>query len=431
MEKVNVSQLNILNPKRKSESNHNFYPYYAGFSQVFANSIIQSSRLNPEAQIFDPWNGSGTTTIASASQGYKAIGSDLNPVMVIAARSNLLNYGEKSSVLPLTLEICKKAKRYKASLIKYEIDPLCIWLTPESASYFRNLERAIQILLIDNSSYVPIVKLGIDSISSIASFFYVALFKTLKRIIRKYRTSNPTWIKTPKNSYQRLKPSEDYIIEMFKDEIEKMLQGWIISTNYNSSNISVKTASSTKLDLSDESIDFILGSPPYCTRIDYAIATMPELAILGYDKDKFNNLRKDLIGTLTVTKKQPKVNASWGRCCNDFLNNIYTHPSKASKSYYFKNHAQYFESIYNSLSEVERVLKPNGVAVLVVQDSYYKNVYNNLAKICTEMAEIKGLSLIRQEDFSIRQNMVGINTSSKKYRSSSNATESVLCFLKD
>ena len=32
--------------------------------------------------------------------------------------------------------------------------------------------------------------------------------------------------------------------------------------------------------------DAVIGSPPYCTRIDYVIATSIELAILGFGKDR-------------------------------------------------------------------------------------------------------------------------------------------------
>lgn len=426
-----ILQLNILNPKRKSDNSHNFYPYYAGFSQAFANSIIQSSKLEKKAQIFDPWNGSGTTTIASASLGYNAIGYDLNPVMVIAARANLLDYKEKPSILPLALEIAAKAKRYKANILNNESDPLCIWLIPQSASYFRRLEKALQVLLINHSSYTPIVKLGVSSVSTIASFFYVAFFKTIREILVKYGTSNPTWIKKPDELNQRLRPSLDFVIKTFEKVINELLEDWQSNEWANISNVSIKTASSTKLDIDDSSIDFVLTSPPYCTRIDYAVATMPELAILGYNEDEFTKLRKSLIGTLTVSKKQPEANIAWGLCCNEFLSDVYNHSSKASKSYYYKNHIQYFDSIYNSFCEMSRVLKPGGSAVLVVQDSYYKDVYNNLAVICTEMGSNKNLSLVRQEDFHIRQSMVGINGASKKYRSTTDATESVLCFLKE
>src|SRR4051794_18847070 len=39
-----------------------------------------------------------------------------------------------------------------------------------------------------------------------------------------------------------------------------------------------KLADSRSLPLADESADFVLTSPPYCTRIDYVVSTSFELA---------------------------------------------------------------------------------------------------------------------------------------------------------
>jgi hypothetical protein len=64
----------------------------------------------------------------------------------------------------------------------------------------------------------------------------------------------------------------------------------------------IEVASSESLPIGDKSVDFILTSPPYCTRIDYAVATMPELALIGYKLNSdFKSLRKQLIGTVART----------------------------------------------------------------------------------------------------------------------------------
>src|ERR1700720_4698352 len=64
--------LEILNPKRISEAQAgraSWYPYYAGFSETFADRLIRSARLKTTAIVSDPWNGSGTTTAAAAGAG--------------------------------------------------------------------------------------------------------------------------------------------------------------------------------------------------------------------------------------------------------------------------------------------------------------------------------------------------------------------------
>ena len=50
------------NPKLRGResSQSTWYRYYAGFSENFARSALQSARLGDGEWVLDPWNGSGT-----------------------------------------------------------------------------------------------------------------------------------------------------------------------------------------------------------------------------------------------------------------------------------------------------------------------------------------------------------------------------------
>lgn len=93
--------------------------------------------------------------------------------------------------------------------------------------------------------------------------------------------------------------------------------------------------SSTDLaGLEDRSVDAVVTSPPYCTRIDYAVLTGPELAVLTVgDGDKMRTLRADTIGTTSVASTIPAVSEHWGDYVGCTVKAISEHNSKASKSY--------------------------------------------------------------------------------------------------
>ena len=191
----------------------------------------------------------------------------------------------------------------------------------------------------------------------------------------------------------------------------------------------IDVASSENLPLPDGSVSCVLGSPPYCTRIDYAIATSPELAVLGYGfENGLDTLRRQLMGTSTVPSEAQEVPSNLGKLCIAFLETLSRHSSKASSTYYFKNHLQYFLSMGASLSEIHRVMKISGRCILVVQDSYYKDLHNDLPAILSEMATIRGLRLCGRNDFTLRRTLAGINPGSREYRNSFSAVESVLLF---
>jgi DNA modification methylase len=432
---TNISEKLVIENPKQINRNHvgrtSLYPYYAGFSQSFANSILSSATLSKNAKVLDLWNGSGTTTTAAIHMGYNTQGYDLNPVMIIAAKACMLNIRGRSSLWPIAVEIMSKASKDN-SLTTDEEDPLCTWMVPFSVITVRKLEKALQTLLIDSKQYQPlIIRNNFNFLSDIAAFFYTALFRCVRKSVSVFIASNPTWVKKPKLLSLRVSPDKKIIIDSFGIEVKKMIQAIenkSLSTLNTIGQALIEVASSESLPIDDKSVDFILTSPPYCTRIDYAVATMPELALIGYNLNSdFKSLRKKLIGTSTVSSSHVSPLNSWGETCNKFLEGIANHESKASKTYYYKNHIQYFDSIYKSFSEINRTLNFNGTCVVVVQDSHYKNIHNDLPQIFTEMANSYGLSLKRRDDFNLKKTMADINPRSNKHKKCK-LTESVLCF---
>ncbi|WP_159726258.1 DNA methyltransferase [Sphingobacterium sp. 18053] len=418
----------ILNPKRNKTEDLNFYSYYAGFSNHFATELIKSSQLEEGSIILDPWNGSGTTIKSSTICEIQAIGIDLNPVMVVIAKGNSLHKSEFSSIRSLFNEICKKSLQLQKGIVVSDKDPLQSWFSKDSIINIRAIEISIKNLLVQ-PDYINKIE-WINNVSCIASFFYIVLFRTLHHFITPFKTSNPTWIKKAKLEDSKINVDLHSLLNFAEGEIEKLINIGTKDNSIKRNQANIYLGSSTKLDLFDNSIDFVLTSPPYCTRIDYAIATSLELAILDYDLLEQNELRRKLIGTSTVPKKPPIASEEWGDTCNLLLKKIENHDSKASKSYYLKNHLQYFNSLALSIKEISRVLKYGAKSYLVVQDSFYKDIYNDLAQICIEMGYNYGLHLDQKVDFPTNQSMVGINKKTKIYRRTNNTTESVLCFIK-
>lgn len=427
-------KLTITNPKRELKSvtgRANWYPYYAGFSPVFARSFVDSLDLDHGSKVLDPWNGSGTTTEAATHAGHNAKGFDINPVMIVVARARMLGDSSRQCLEPLSTAILKRSREVK-ELDLGRSDPLELWLTPECAMAFRRVETGIQQLLINSEGHRFLdSRDSVNQLSDLAAFYYVALFRTARSVLQRFFTSNPTWVKKPTTSDRRECPGLEIILAAFGREVEAMAEVLQDRTRNVTGQYTLAIASSEQLPIEARSIHAILSSPPYCTRIDYAIATSVELAVLGIDANHgLTQLRRAMIGGAVVPKDAPRSQSDWGKTCLTFLDRVAGHRSKASATYYLKSHLQYFDGVFRSLKEISRVLVDQGVCALVVQDSHYKDVHNDLPRIFVEMGEANGLRLGRQVDFENTRSMARVNTHARKYSPHLSAKESVLMFTR-
>jgi hypothetical protein len=292
-------------------------------------------------------------------------------------------------------------------------------------------------MLVDEVKYLNLsARNEFGTLSSLAAFFYVALFRTVRQLLTNFETTNPTWLKLPSNHAARLRPKSAVVRNVFRKQVTAMAPR-LSGSNHSASGpfrhdepVKVSVADSRFLPLPDNSVDAVIGSPPYCTRIDYVVATRPELALLGYDGEALSQMRDRTIGTTTIDKETPAAKSEWGPACNTFLEGVRTHRSRASDSYYWKNHAQYFDALHSSLSEIRRILRPKAPCVLVVQDSYYKEIHNDLPTYIDEMATRLGLSLKNRYDYVVKHTFAGLHEHRATYRSHATAIESVLWFVR-
>jgi DNA modification methylase len=405
-----------------------WYRYYAGFSPAFVRDALHLVAPPRGARILDPWNGGGTTTEVASSMGLEALGFDLNPTMVIVAKARLLNSEIAPSLGSILGDLLYKAMRLDAG---YPCDPLSDWFTPRSAAALRRFERALRMLLVSPNACDPLFEQATFAhVSSLAAFFYVSAFRVVRELLSPFRSANPTWLKQPTVS-ERVSVTERQLHEKLQTHVRDMAGDLaVLSSRADWGHATIERASSLRLPLGDGSVDAVLSSPPYCTRIDYVNGTGPELALLGAKPGSLRALRDQMIGTPTISQVAPRPESHWGGSCLAAIEGIGRHGSRASKSYYLKTYVQYFDGLNTSIREIGRVLKPGGKCLLVVQDSYYKELHVNLATIVDEMVHPLGWYKIGRADFPTVRTMAGVNTRARENGNPTRATETVLVFRK-
>jgi SAM-dependent methyltransferase len=398
------------------------YDYYAAFSHSFARRALEKLKLAPDQFVLDPWNGRGTTTAIAAELGIAAKGFDLNPAMVTIAKARLAPCRAVERALELILEIASGE-----TAAELDDDGLSTWLRRPAVIEFRSLQRAIQSAV--KSDCLDLSNTAQDAV---ASFLQVVLCRALRRILRPFETSNPSWIRQRVPVSHRLNPSKATIWSLFNELATTGVLALEGRPPLDSAKIEINTADSRSLPLRDAICRAVVSSPPYCTRIDYAIATSPELFLLEQlSREQFNVLRGRMIGTTAIANSSlQSIPFEWGNAAASLLNAIYNHPAKASSTYYFSTYVQYLSGLSESLSEISRVATCDADITLVVQDSYYKDVHVDLQQIVIDMADAHGWRLDNRVDHALPHTLAGTNPNTRTYRSDFAALETVLSFKK-
>jgi tRNA G10 N-methylase Trm11 len=266
----------------------------------------------------------------------------------------------------------------------------------------------------------------VDSLPPLASFLLFALQRAARGFAGVKETSNPTWVR-PKKHPPRHEPME--LATAWLRMVRSMARDLeSAASKHHGLGSEVRLGDSRELRLPASSVDLVVTSPPYCTRIDYAISTSFELATLGIGEqgERFDDLRRGSMGTPLVRPTVPSAATGFPEGVTTVLRAIQEHPSKSSKSYYYKTYAQYFADAIASLDELQRVLKSGASAVLVVQTSYYKDIYIDLPDLYLQMARATGMEASIAAEFNVTRFLAQINTRSTAHRSSTTPRESVL-----
>jgi DNA modification methylase len=420
------SSLKHLSPKRKTRNGSgvdSWYPYYAGFSFEFIMSILPDLIKKDRSVILDQWNGSGTTTAAAYYLGHIALGFDLNPAVVPIANAKLVTADEMKS-MPGFLESCLEASRLsirngcqiKSGALKY-------WMPPTAARFV----RASIEWLCDHD--------GVDAVQGLqprTSLAALCILHGCRDFAVDQTKSNASWL-SPNAHLPRLSIAS--LIKAILGHAERIIAGDSTCPESDGSRCLVRVGDARRLPLPESSVDLVLSSPPYCTRVDYAKQTGFELAaLLGLTEMESRELRHNLMGTTTIRtalqteRFQFHISLPFG--ISELLRSINLHQSHRSRTYYEPNIRQYFEDAALAVREIARVLRPGGKALLVLQNSYYKEIEIQLSDNYCELGNCVGLHSVILARNPVRRAMTAINSRSRKYCNERNYTEDVVLFEK-
>ena len=382
-----------------------WYPYYAGYTSAFVERVLEKVGATRGIRVLDPWNGAGTTTALAARIGAESTGLDLNLAPCVAAIGRLARTSDAAA-----LERALNRLEAGVSLGDAELapdDPLREWLSPGGASAVRGLQIQIGAVVPPSTAGSTV---AVSAQARRKALFSLALISAVGSLVRPQASSNPTWVTPPPRPRQI---SRDQIQRAFSSRARAMIKQVREHGMRESGSVRVGVADSRKIPCANEEMDLVITSPPYCTRIDYVAQSRMSLAVLGEGPQQahYTERRRSCMGTpLTRARDLVDPRPEWGKKVAGILQAIRTHPSRDSSSYYYKTYWQYFDDVFCSLSEVQRVLRRSGHAWLVLQTSYYKNIHIDLPELYASMSSELGFSSRVEFEHPVDRVLTSINT---------------------
>jgi hypothetical protein len=141
------------------------------------------------------------------------------------------------------------------------------------------------------------------------------------------------------------------------------------------------------------SIDAVVTSPPYLNAIDYMRGHRLALVWLGYSLAELRAIRSGSVGT----ERRPD-----NRCSNDLYEKILKSMLPDGESQLRSRHRgmliRYAEDAHRLTSELSRVIKPGGSAILVVGNSCIKGTFVKNSNGFREAAQLAGLDLFNETE---------------------------------
>lgn len=420
-EELTLSNLPSAKVKQADKAGvYSWTNFYASFSENFVNSALKSLGAKSGEVVLDPFLGTGTTLVAADKLGLKSAGIDVDPFSCLLSRAKLSRNVDIEKVESLLAKTRSKkiSPHYSKEAIQAFDTNCLIYASAVFSRIRKNVGKSSDIIgdLLSDQGKFDAEVIAIVSLC-------IAGAEAAKLV----KGSNPTWFR------KAAEGEIDNVKKLF--EVTCKVKNKIISDvkKYNGfhRDSSVFLANSKCLDVKlYPKADYIITSPPYLTRIDYAMKHYPYLLLLGgLFRFDFQNLRKQMIGTPKIVDGKD-LYEGFGPLCTDILVKIKEHESYASSSYYFWTYHQYFKALWKTLYNFKGLLNRNGKGLIVLQDSFYKDLHIPLSEIAVEILHSIGLKSYIVQKQQVNTNMKYLNPAHQKKGIEKKSSEDVIYFSK-
>lgn len=370
----------------KNEPIHRWYSYIEGYSScLIAEELKMLLSLQPDIKtIYDPFCGTGTTSLVAATHGIKSFYSESNPFMqsVIETKINCVRNLDQDTVIPKLIE-------YLTLINTIRVENHSSWNGFEKFFGEKQLNELLTIKGLvfkeDNESVKNILALALSSI-------VVKVSKMIRRGDLRYATEK---------EYR-----EENVLECFSDKLNEI----IFDIQHHKSIIKCET-----IKVSDDArdndyvnaFDCVITSPPYLNGTNYIRNTKLELKLNDFitsesDLPSFHS--KGIIAGINNVSKRTVIDTILP-VVEPYLEQLQpvSYDDRIPKMV-----AGYFRDMDTVIQKLSESVKPDGLFTMDIGDSQFAGVHIPTHQILSNICGQYGFSLYDEEILRKRRSKNGM-----------------------
>ncbi|MGI6405473.1 MAG: DNA methyltransferase [Syntrophaceticus sp.] len=391
LKKKNISDLNEFGVV------HKWYSYLEDFPYTLVEAKIKEGVDSTASLVVDPFCGSGTTLVTANMFHLDAIGFDSNPLMAFVSKVKTtwdVNMDEFSSA------ISKVASKFLDRVKSLENKPIKGDFLERMPK--KELNQWLNHRLQQEVALLKMIIMEIEDVK-IRNLFLLAM------AVSCFNASNVALCPGTTFYPFREKPElwdllTDKIIQMYEDL--KAIQS---HNNYGESRLIADTCLNASQYIDNNSIDFIITSPPYPNDLEYTRQTRLELYLLDFvmNMDDVQSIKRQMVrGSTKLIYKDDTTVDYVAKYDSVQAISRKIHEKTKDKNWGFdypRMVKEYFGDMFLCLKEFYPLMKKDSTFMLVVGDQTIKGVVIPVGDILIEIAEDIGYKNCKKELFRMRR----------------------------
>ena len=348
------------------------HPFPARMAPDIAQEFLGAC---PEGgRVLDPMCGSGTVLRAAVEAGLDCTGVDIDPLSVLMSRVWVTPL-VSSKLVDAAYDVVQSARNLADDQVEQVSDPetrrfMAFWFAPRQR---RQLHRLATVLREYNQPEANALTVALSRI--------IVSKKMMASLARDTSHSRPHRVAT-ENEFDAFDGFLKAAFHVAKRLAPELIRG--------KAEVVEGDARMLK-ELDDDTFDLAITSPPYLNAIDYLRGHRLTLVWLGYDLSAIRSTRSASVGTERVLASPA------GQV--DVTNYVTESANSTMADRHLGWIRRYAIDMQAVFGELARVVKQNGVVVMVVGNSFLGGALVNNAMLIRDLAQESGLQL---EDSRVR-----------------------------